>query len=212
MARKKTATPAVEQPGPPLVPVETQDYARTFFCERRDEHKALASGNDGDPETLRLAFHCYRNYQGDLECAESLRVALHLQHQFPEPLNLADRHNNLVKLAVHHIEESNGIALATLQKFARSRNLDPDKIAARNKAELHVLWKAIVATDEKGEPIKRGTRPTSAERRANVEKVVNELGKDTPVKKIVHSIPQRPQTTRKILRELKDEGKYTGVD
>ena len=69
---------------------------------------------------------------------------------------------------------------------------------------------------------KRGLRPSDDERREAVIKIVEQLGKDAKgyhasVKKIIATLTasgngQRPQTTRRILRELKDQGQYNGVN
>ena len=64
---------------------------------------------------------------------------------------------------------------------------------------------------------KRGLRPSDDERRTAVIKVVEQLGKHASVKKIIATLTasgngQRPQTTRLILRELKDQGRYNGVN
>jgi hypothetical protein len=62
---------------------------------------------------------------------------------------------------------------------------------------------------------KPGLRPTYPERKQRVLEIVTELGKKTSVKTIIKAMKDRglgmrPQTIRKILRELKDEGKYHG--
>jgi hypothetical protein len=64
---------------------------------------------------------------------------------------------------------------------------------------------------------KPGLRLTYAQRKARVERLVRELGRKKGVKTVIKAMKdrgfkERPQTTRKILRELKEEGKFDGAN
>ena len=95
-----------------------------------------------------------------------------------------------------------------------------ETIPLNERAEkVNRVW-AKLLTAELPPPVKKakpGLRPTDAERKKVVLKLVKELPKDTSghhasVKKIIKELvarnyKQRPQKTREILRELKDEKK-----
>jgi hypothetical protein len=94
-------------------------------------------------------------------------------------------------------------------------NWQREVLAYRERVKLDQKFRREADAELDGQRL--GLRRTHAERKATVAKLVNELGKDTSVKTIIKTlkarrIPQRQQTTREILRELKDEGKYTGAD
>ncbi len=115
-------------------------------------------------------------------------------------------------------------ACLKLASFPQNPTLFATSVAANELVDR--LWEGRSSLASQAEPSgpahdqKRGLRPSDAERTKAVLSIINELGKDpkghhASVKKIIATLTasgngQRPQTTRQILRTLKDQGKYNG--
>lgn len=110
------------------------------------------------------------------------------------------------------------------EKQARERmaRIDADtRLANEMDFRTRLLEIETMPTLKPSKTKKPGLRPTDEERKQNVLAIVRNLGtmkgRHASVKAIIRElakqgIPQRPQTTREILRELKTEGKYKGLN
>jgi hypothetical protein len=100
-------------------------------------------------------------------------------------------------------------------KDLRKRHIDPaihDHIQA-----MSGMAKMVAYISQTMSARKPGLRLTYAQRKARVERLVHEIGRKKGVKTVIKAMKdrgfkERPQTTRKILRELKEEGKFDGAN